>query len=143
LGAAATALTFEMVTSREGAERWAETAWLGFDSSSGAPPSFVSLVQGLRCAEGCFLLLAKRDGAPVGTALLTQEGVGVGVYYFATTPQERKKGVGGGMMDEILRFASRRVVTLQATPAGAPFYATHGFEPLFELPLHSHALEVF
>jgi GNAT superfamily N-acetyltransferase len=69
----------------------------------------------------------------------------VGVYYFATLPEERGKGVGAAMMDKILRVASEgapgfsaaHFAVLQATPEGARLYASQGFEALFPIPLYS------
>jgi GNAT superfamily N-acetyltransferase len=136
-------LTFEI---NKETDIWAQTAWAAFDSPPGAPDSFVGLARGLRNSEGFFLILAKRGDFPVGTALLTLGGGNAGLYYFATLPEERRKGVGEAMLNEAARLAvkhGRRVITLQATPSGAPFYESRGFEPLFKLPLYSFSVEVF
>jgi GNAT superfamily N-acetyltransferase len=138
-------LTFERAATEETAFRWAETAWRAFGSPSGAPASFAALASGLGRDPDFRLILACRDGEPVGTFMLSFAGAGAGVYYFATLPEERGKGVGAAMMKELLRAASMSsgLVTLQATPSGAPFYASLGFEALFAIPLHSRAEEVF
>jgi len=125
---------------------WAETAWTAFDSQLGAPASFVKLAQGLRDSDGFFLILAKRDGIPAGTAMLVLSGGSAGLYYFATLPKERRKGIGNAMLYEAARISKERgksVFTLQATPGGASFYASRGFRPLFGLPLYSFSEEVF
>ena len=140
---AAASLTFE---SNEKTDIWAETAWMSFDSPPGAPASFIKLARGLRNSGGFFLLLARRDGVPVGTAMLTLSGRSAGIYYFATLPGERGKGIGEAMLREAARLAfehGRRVLILQATPSGVPFYASRGFKPLFRLPLYSFSEEIF
>ena len=140
---ASTYLTFEI---NKETDTWAETAWRAFDSPPGAPDSFVKLFRGLRDSDGFFLILAKRDGLPVGTVMLTLSGGSAGLYYFGTLPEERKKSVGDATLREALRLAlelGRNVVTLQATPSGAPFYESRGFKPLLKLPLYSFSEEVF
>ena len=125
---------------------WAETAWVAFDSQPGAPDSFVNMARGLGGSGGVFLILAKRDGIPAGTVMLTLDGDNAGIYYFATLPTERRKGVGEAMLRETARIAFDRgfdVLTLQATPKGIPFYTAQGFEPLFKLPIYSFSEEVF
>jgi methionine-R-sulfoxide reductase len=78
---------------------------MAFDSPPGAPASFVKLARGFRNSKGFFLILAKNDGLPVGTALLSLSGGSAGIYYFATLPGERKKGVGHAMLHEAARLA--------------------------------------
>jgi GNAT superfamily N-acetyltransferase len=146
-----TSLIFEKIKSEEGAAVWAQTAWQAFDSPPGAPVSFVDLARGLSQKENFLLLLARRERVPVGTAMLSLSGASMGVYYFATLPEERRKGVARAVMEEIFRYAWGPgsedglcdTITLQATPAGAPFYASLGFETLFKISLFSRSEEVF
>jgi GNAT superfamily N-acetyltransferase len=145
--------TFEKVTAKEDAVLWAETAWRAFGSPSGAPAPFVGLAQEIFAEAGFLLMTAHRNAVPAGTFMLASCGpdTGIGVYYFATLPEERGKGVGSAMMDKILRIASEGtsgfpalgLVVLQATPAGARFYASRGFDALFPIPLHSLTQDVF
>jgi GNAT superfamily N-acetyltransferase len=77
--------------------------------------------------------------------------VGIGVYYFAVLPEERRKGVGKAMIDKILRIASEGTsdfpalgfVVLQATPDGTRFYASQGFDTLFPIPLYSLSDDIY
>ena len=136
-------LTFEI---NKKTDVWAETAWTSFDSPAGAPNSFLKLARGLRDNKDFFLILAKRDGLPVGTFMLTLNDGAAGIYYFATLPEERSKGIGEAMLHEAYRLAFEMgcsALTLQATPRGAPFYASRGFEPLFKLPVYSFSEDVF
>jgi GNAT superfamily N-acetyltransferase len=147
--AISTSWTFEVITTDEGAILWAQTAWRGFDSPSEAPVSFVELARGLAKKDGFLPLLVRKADIPVGTAMLSLSDASVGVYYFATLPEERRKGAARAMMNEIFRLTwerprkSRDIITLQATPSGVPFYAAQGFEPLFEISLYSRSEEVF
>jgi GNAT superfamily N-acetyltransferase len=145
-------LTFEKVTTKKDAAVWAETAWRAFDSPPGAPASFVNVAQELFAEAGFLLMTACRNAVPVGTFMLASCGVGagIGVYYFATLPEERGRGVGSAMMDRILRIASEGtsefpalgLVVLQATPVGARFYASQGFDVLFPVPLYSLSSDI-
>ena len=141
---------FEAVTNDASALMWAETAWQAFDSPPGVPGAFANLARELYKKDGFVLLTGIRDGVPVGTAMVsvaTSSAVfSMGVYYFATLPEARRSGVGKALMDEILRRAYEKgisLVTLQATPAGEPFYASCGFVGLLKIPLHSFSLDVF
>jgi GNAT superfamily N-acetyltransferase len=146
-------LTFEKIATRQDAAVWAETAWRAFGSPPGAPASFVNVAQGLFAEAGFLLMLARRDAVPVGTFMLASCAfeVGIGVYYFAALPEERGKGVGSAMMDKILNIASEGVsgfsapgfAILQATPDGARFYASRGFDALFSIPLCSLTGDVY
>jgi len=127
------------------AKVWAETAWMAFNSPPGTPDSFVNMARGLS-DDDIILLLAKRDGIPVGTVMLTISGGSAGIYYFATIPEERRAGVGKALLHEASRLAfehHRTLLTLQATPEGVPFYSSQGFKPLFRLPIHSFSEDVF
>ena len=141
-----TDLTFTKITTGEGAALWADTAWQGFDFPPGAPVSFVNLMRGLCAKKDLLLMLAERNGLPVGTALVSFSALSAGVYYFSTLPAERKKGVGAATMEEIFRIArggapfGRDYVSLQATPSGVSFYTSLGFESLFGIPLYSRPL---
>lgn len=142
------ALTFEKVSTDEEANRWAQIAWQAFDSTEDTPASFAALARGLYVHSGFALLLAQWKGMPAGTCMLScdNSAPGIGVYYFATLPGLRRHGVGSAMMNEIFRMASlttRAPITLQATPAGLPFYAAHGFEALFKIPVHSFSADIF
>jgi GNAT superfamily N-acetyltransferase len=106
------------------------------------------MARGLAAEAGFLLTTARRGAVPVGTFMLASRGsgAGLGVYYFATLPEERGKGVARAMMDEILSVASDGSfgsVVLQATPEGARFYATRGFGSLFPIPLYSSAQDVY
>jgi GNAT superfamily N-acetyltransferase len=146
-------LAFDRVATKKDAAVWAETAWRAFDSPAGAPNSFVSIAQGLFAESGFLLMIARRNAVPVGTFMLAACGpnAGIGVYYFAALPEERRKGVGSAMMDKILRIASEGtsefpalgVVVLQATPNGARFYASQGFDSLFPIPLYSLSDDIY
>lgn len=141
-----TDLTCEPVRTREEAALWAEIAWRAFDSPPGAPAAFVYLAQELFTHGSFVLTIARRDTHPAGTYLLSLSGAEAGVYYFATLPEMRRNGVGAAMMNAILNFAAGRsidLVTLQATPAGTPFYASQSFQKLFDIPVHSPTSDIF
>ena len=65
-----------------------------------------------------------------------------GVYYFATLPKFRRKGIARAMMSEICRLSSGKTIVLQATPSGVPFYKNFGFEELFTIPVYSNENDI-
>jgi GNAT superfamily N-acetyltransferase len=146
-------LAFERATAKEDVVVWAETAWRAFGSPPGAPAPFVNMALGLSAEAGFLLMTARRNAVPVGTFMLASCAleVGIGVYYFATLPEERGKGVGSAMMDKILCIASEGLpgfsapgfAVLQATPDGARFYASRGFDALFPIPVYSLTEDVY
>ena len=66
-----------------------------------------------------------------------------GVYYFATIPEQRRKGVARSMMNEICRLSNGKKILLQATPMGLPFYKNFGFKELCKIPVYSDSDDVF
>ena len=143
-----TDFTFTKIITGEGAALWAETVWQGFDSPPGAPVPFINMALGLYSKKDFFLMLAERNGLPVGTALISFSASSAGVYYFSALPQERGKGVGIATMGEIFRIVRsvgplrRDYIILQAMPGSVSFYSSLGFDSLFGIPLYSRTPEV-
>lgn len=138
---------FSQVREADAAREWAETAWRAFDAPPGAPAPFAALAEGLAGRDDFHLATAFLNGAPAGTFLLSFAPLApVGLYYFAVLPALRREGVGRAMIREIFRVCCGRgavSLSLQATPAGVPFYSAVGFKPLFEIPVHSRSEEIF
>jgi GNAT superfamily N-acetyltransferase len=76
---------------------------------------------------------ARRDGAPVGHALLnvTEGELGVGgIYDMGVAAHERRRGIGAALtaaLLELARDAGCEVATLNATPEGELLYRALGF----------------
>ena len=143
-------LTFHPVRSRDGALRWADAAWLGFDGKEPtAPAAFRELADAMRGDPSLLPLTARlgdSEAEDAGTCLLTLSGAEMGVYYFAVLPRHRRHGVAAAMMATAGRVALERGcsrIVLQATPAGVPFYRSAGFADLREMPLFSTSDDVF
>ena len=130
-------ITFERVT-HELAGEWAATAWHGFGGEDDAPENYCKFVRALLDdAEYFSLHLAKFEGKNAGVFALTNEPNRVGVYYFATVPELRRKGIASAMMSEICKLSAGRRIVLQSTPMGVNFYRSFGFEELFSIPVYS------
>ena len=130
-------VTFERVTS-ELADEWSATAWRGFGGEDDAPENYCRFVRALvDDAENLSLHLAKFDGKSAGVFATTNEPERVGVYYFATVPELRRKGIASSMMSEICRLSAGRKIVLQSTPMGVKFYCSFGFDELFRIPVYS------
>ncbi|MCR5346514.1 MAG: GNAT family N-acetyltransferase [Fretibacterium sp.] len=141
------AVTVHPVSSREEAVGWAETSWRGFDGESPAPETFQKLAEAMSEDSPVLRLVTARfEGEDAGTFLLALSRNAAGIYYFATVPEFRRRGVASAMMAEAGRMALAagcpRLV-LQSTPTGLPFYRRAGFAPLGELALFSFSEDVF
>jgi ribosomal protein S18 acetylase RimI-like enzyme len=75
--------------------------------------------------------VAYRDGVPVSTALTILSGEGAGVYWVGTASRAQRSGLGElcTRLATNAGFASgASVVTLQASPFGAPLYQRLGYK---------------
>lgn len=83
--------------------------------------------------------VALKRGRPVATSMLHLADGVAGIYCVATTPEDRRQGLGAHLTAEPLRLARRqgyRVGILQASHAGHPIYRGLGFQDLGGLPLY-------
>ncbi|HKE99305.1 MAG TPA: GNAT family N-acetyltransferase [Actinomycetes bacterium] len=78
---------------------------------------------------GLHLWVGLLDGAPAATAMAFVAGGSVGVYWVATLPGARGRGLGGALTRTALAVAPELPAVLSATPAGVPVYRRLGFRP--------------
>ncbi|MCR4819075.1 MAG: GNAT family N-acetyltransferase [Fretibacterium sp.] len=140
-------VTFHPVSSPEDTRRWAQAAWRGFDGEVPAPEAFQKLAGNMAGDTlGLRLVLAEIQGREAGTFLLALSREAAGIYYFATVPEFRRRGVASAMMAKAgcmaLTVGCPELV-LQSTPAGLPFYRSEGFTLRGELALFSSSEDVF
>lgn len=77
---------------------------------------------------GCRVWLGRLDGIPAGACLTYDDGRATGVYWLATLPPARGRGVARAVMEAALAAARPdRPATLVATAAGEPLYRRLGF----------------
>ncbi|WP_165553490.1 GNAT family N-acetyltransferase [Kribbella capetownensis] len=77
-------------------------------------------------------VLARVNGTPASCAMLIHNGPTAGIYWVATTPATRNRGLGTLVTTAVARLAfehGAQTVTLQATELGAPVYHRIGFTP--------------
>ncbi|MFE4976042.1 GNAT family N-acetyltransferase [Kitasatospora sp. NPDC056651] len=87
-----------------------------------------ALPAGLLDAPGWRAWLGRVDGAPAGTCLTCDDGRATGVYWVATLPDQRGRGVAGAVLRTALAHAHPdRPATLVATALGEPLYRKLGF----------------
>jgi GNAT superfamily N-acetyltransferase len=84
------------------------------------PPSLVT-------APGWRVWLARCDGAPAAACCTYDDGAAIGVYWVATMPAYRSRGLGRAIMIEALAAYPSRPATLVATAAGRALYSSLGF----------------
>ncbi|MDR3280314.1 MAG: GNAT family N-acetyltransferase [Synergistaceae bacterium] len=108
------------------AREWAECVWFGFDSDDPPPEMFASLAVNMAGCDDISLLHIAGEA----TGLLCAAEDSAGIYYIATMPASRGKGLGGTVVEALKLTASHAgfdKLTLLATPAGHPLYLKHGF----------------
>ncbi len=76
---------------------------------------------------GWTVWLAYRDGQPAGGGYVYDDGTVGGVYWVATLPEHRSKGVARALLRTMLESLPDRPMTLTATAAGEPLYRSLGF----------------
>ena len=120
---------------------WARTAWHGFGGEyDDGPEKYFELVKAFNENPKFSLHLHENFS---GSFMLVDEPNSTGVYYFATVPEMRRRGVARSMMNEICRLSKGKKILLQATPAGLPFYKDYGFQELCKIPVYSDTSDVF
>jgi GNAT superfamily N-acetyltransferase len=81
---------------------------------------------------GVRLFLARRNDQPVGACLTVDEGTCGGIYWVTALPEHRSTGVGRAVMQAALARLAPTPVSLTATAAGEPLYASIGFRRVAE-----------
>ncbi len=71
--------------------------------------------------------LARDGGEPAGACCSYDDGTALGIYWLATLPQHRSRGIGRAVMAVALAAAPGRPAVLVATPAGQPLYTSLSF----------------
>ncbi|WP_436533432.1 GNAT family N-acetyltransferase [Actinoplanes sp. HUAS TT8] len=71
--------------------------------------------------------LAYSDGEPAAAAYTVDDGATVGLYWLATLPEFRSRGLGRAILNAAFEAHPDRAFTLVATDAGRPLYETLGF----------------
>ncbi|MFD0278910.1 GNAT family N-acetyltransferase [Kitasatospora sp. NPDC127111] len=78
--------------------------------------------------QGFRAWLGRIDGAPAGACLTYDDGQATGVYWVATLPDHRSRGVARAVLETALAAADpERPATLVATLLGEPLYLKLGF----------------
>lgn len=68
------------------------------------------------------------DGALVGMGRVQDDGLYASIWDMIVLPEHRRRGVGQALFDRMLaRCRGRSLVSLVATPYGAPIYRAAGF----------------
>lgn len=122
------ALTVDEVT---GADEFAEverTVVDGFPLPARQPwVRGVALPAALLREPGCRAWLARRDGAAAGACLSYDDGRAAGLYWVATLPEHRSRGVARAVLEAALTEGPDAPATLVATTLGEPLYRKLGF----------------
>lgn len=118
------------------AKAWADATWLGFDSGEPAPDSFIRFAEQAMSSEDLILFGARTRFTPdaeeevAATGMLCTAKDLAGIYYVATHPKYRRRGLAMRVMKELVERAKaleHSKVCLLATPQGRPLYHRCGF----------------
>ena len=129
----------------EDPERLASALWRAFDSDDAPPKPFVSFVQWTLAADQVKLYALQEGREIAALAMLTQTHGSAGIYYVATLPDFRRRGLGQILMHQVLSNAKAmgyEYACLLATAQGHPLYLKCGFEDVFSSGVYSHAEEL-
>lgn len=135
-------VTFERV-GRENVNDWARTNWLGFGGGDDVPGNYYAFSEALSECEEVSLYLAKSEGECACTFAVADDGVNVGVYYLATVPEFRRKGIASSMMKKVCELSGGKDIVLQSTPSGVEFYRACGFSEDYRMPVYSTEEDIF
>lgn len=121
-------LEIREVTSSEDLKRYQETALAGFGFPKEIGRLFIT--EQFLGKPGVKLYLGLLAGEPVCTSSLVPTPGIAGIYWVATLPEHRKRGLGEAITWAAVRGgieAGCATASLQASEAGAPVYARMGF----------------
>ncbi|GAA2156693.1 hypothetical protein GCM10009760_57930 [Kitasatospora kazusensis] len=127
-GASGEVRTVGEVTDAEGLAAAERTVVEGFPVSGSRPWSRGGLLpEALLAVPGCRVWLARVDGSPASACVTYDDGEAMGVYWMATLPEHRSKGLARMVVEAALAAHPDRVSTLVATLLGEPLYRRLGF----------------
>lgn len=126
-------IELEPVTDRAGSEAFAAVHRDVF-VNSGRPAEAVNHFASpdALLARNVASVVARVNGTPASCAMIIHSGTTAGIYWVATTPTARNRGLGALVTSTVARLAfehGARTVVLQATDLGAPIYHQIGFIP--------------
>ena len=114
---------------------WADISFRGFQMPERAREQYNKFVLSFQRGnkEAQKLFLAYIDKKPVATSLLFMDKDTAGIYYVATLPEYRNRGMGYYVTLAAMRAAKdagHNNIILQATPVGAKVYRRIGFQEI-------------
>ena len=129
----------KIASDRLGTEKWAEAVWTGFEGKLPVPENYRNFVGYLRSCPDNQLYFLEENGVPLCSAMLHSTENTCGLYYFATRPEARRRGLAAKLMDSLRLTASHHSesLVLLATEMGAKMYKNYGFEELLRVPILS------
>lgn len=125
--------------------RWGNAVWRAFGGEGSAGVNDYERFGAylVSCRENSAFAL-EIGGKYIATALLHESKNAVGLYYFATLPEERRRGHASALMDGVTAAVSDKgkPLVLLATKEGLPFYLNCGFVPISEIPILSRTADI-
>lgn len=133
------------LSSAEDPKLLANALWSAFDSDECAPERFVSFVKGALTSDAIKLYAIREKEGIAAITMLTQTHDTAGIYYVATLPAFRRRGLGLKLMNHVLSDAKSMGYAhacLLATASGHPLYLKCGFLDVFSSGVYSHETEL-
>jgi ribosomal protein S18 acetylase RimI-like enzyme len=126
-----TDLTIEVVDDEDALEQWVRAVLTGFELPDTAKNACLDLFAGLGFDMPLRNYVGLFHGEPVATSQLFLAAGVAGIYYVATAPEARRRGIGTTMTLAPLREARAmgyRIGILQSSEMGLGVYRRLGFE---------------
>ena len=125
--------------------RWGNAVWRAFGGEpSPAAADYESFGAYLVRSPANSAFALERGGGYIATALLHESTGAVGLYYFATLPEERRQGRATMLMNGIIQALTgkNKPLVLLATEEGLPFYLAYGFAAISEIPILARTQDI-
>lgn len=124
-------LTIAQVTDDKTLHQWVQVLLAGFGADATAETSLFELMASLGDDPSMRHYLGYLDGRPIATSTILLAAGVAGIYFVATAPEARGRGIGTAMTLRPLgeaRDSGYRIGILQASGMGLPMYRRLGFQ---------------
>lgn len=131
------------VSSESDIREWTEATWRGFGGEGAPDATYSAFSRYMARRAGNRLYFLRGEGRAVCAGLLLKSTNTVGLYYFATPPEYRRRGYARRLLCALASEAVKEYgeLVLLATEAGRPAYESFGFKTLASITMMGKGAE--